>query len=360
MSSLAVRITVVFCLFFSYSLFASRIKDLASIRGARNNQLIGYGLVVGLAGTGDKSLQLTEGSLQMVLKGLGVDIKTEKNESKNIASVVVTAVLPPFARTGMQLDATIASIGTASSLDGGTLLITPLKGPDGAIYAMAQGKTVVLKKEGGAGGRASAQNMVNALVPSGAILEKEVPFDFTGQKDLRLNLHQADFTTAVRLAKRIDEELGGKYAHPIDGGTVDVIFPYQYEHTPMELIARLEAVEVDADRQAKVVINTRTGTVVLGGDVRISPVAIAHNNLKIEVKPTRALASEGQGAEPAPDASADAGQAKTQKILVLEKGTTIADIVSSLNDMGASADDLVQLVQALKSAGSLSAQVEMQ
>lgn len=349
--------------------FGARIKDIAALKGARNNQLVGYGIVVGLPGTGDKANELTENSLSQVLKSLGVDLKTQKVDSKNAAAVVVSATLPPFSRSGAYLDASIAPVSTAVTLEGGTLLMTSLRGADGKIYAIAQGKIVGLKKDskgGGGGGGNSAPP--SWMVPNGATLEREIGWDFSTTKELRYNLNIPDFTTAVRVSRRINEELGGKYATPVDAGTVDVIFPYTFEGNPVELIAQIESVEVEADRKAKVVVNSRTGTVVLGEQVRIAPVAIAHNNLKIEVKEETRAPSADKNAGKTPDKQGAEGEGgaeggaggKNKKLILMEQGSNIAEIVSSLNDMGASSDDLVALVQALKSSGALMAEVEMQ
>jgi len=332
---------------------AARLKDIASLRGARDNQLLGYGIVIGLAGTGDKSSELTENSLGFALKGMGVDMKTtQKPETKNIAAVVVSATLPAFVKNGSRLDVTVSSIGSATSLNGGTLLATALRGPDGIVYAMSQGK-IVTQKRGDGGSKVGGQTVVTASVPMGAILEKEVRFDFAAQKELKYQLNQPDFTTAARASQRINEELGGKFATASDAATIDVILPYTFEGSPVDLIARLEAVEIEADRRAKIVLNQRTGTVVLGDNVQIAPVAIAHNNLKLEVRDTKAAkGGDEEGGAPA------AGKSKS--VIPLQPGPSIAEVAASLNEMGASADDLVTLIQALKASGALTAEVELQ
>lgn len=337
---------------------AARIKDIASLRGARTNQLLGYGVIVGLAGTGDKSSDLTENSLGLVLKGLGIDVKTQKLDTKNVAAVLCSATLPSFTRMGSHLDVTVSSIGSASSLDGGTLMMTALRGIDGKVYAMAQGRVVALKKEtkGGAGGNSGA-NLVTALVPEGATLERELAFDFNNQKVLHYILQNPDFTTAVRAAKRINEELGGKFATAADAGSFDVAFPYNYEGNPVELIAQIEGIDVQTDRKAKVIIDSKTGTVILGDQVRIAPVALAHGNLKVEIQAeTRGVAAQQTAA---PAAQGGAGT-KENHLVLMNPGTSIADIVSSLNEMGATPEDLISLVQSLKASGALMAEVEMQ
>ncbi len=350
--------------------FSARIKDIAMLKGARNNQLFGYGLVIGLPGTGDKANELTESSMGLVLKGLGVDVKSQKMDTKNAAAVVVTATLPPFSKVGQQLDVHLASIGTASSLDSGTLMMTSLKGPDGKIYAMAQGKVMVLKKEnkGGAGaaGGGSSSNMVSGVISGGASLEREVGWDVSQEKQLRYVINNPDFTTAVRMAKKINDELGGRYAVAQDASTVEVMYPYSLESNPIELIAQIESLEVEADRRAKVIINSKTGTVILGEQVRISPVAIAHGNLKLEIKnqannnATRAVSSTGQNAPAAPAANEGQEGEAAKKVMLMNPGPSISDVVSAINETGASAEDLIAILQALKASGALLADLEMQ
>lgn len=336
--------------------FGARLKDIATLKGARSNQLFGYGVVVGLAGTGDKSNELTESSLSLVLKGLGVDVKSQKMDTKNAAAVIVTATLPPYSKTGTRLDVQISSVGSASSLEGGSLMMSALRGADGKVYAMASGKILALKKAAGGsgGGGSSSQNLVTGLIPGGATLEREVPQNFASMKEFRYQLLNPDFTTAVRMARRINEELGGKYATAVDAATVDVLPPYHFETNPVELLAQVEGIEVEADTRSKVVINAKTGTVVLGGQVRITPVAIAQGNLKIEIKEERSPAGAEGGAKE------EAATTKDQKLMVMKKGTNIADIASSLNDMGANSEDLISLLQALKASGALMAEIEMQ
>lgn len=327
--------------------FAARIKDIAQLKGLRPNQLVGYGLVIGLNGTGDKANELTENSLNGMLKGIGIDTKTARLDTKNTAIVIATTTLPPMFKIGTPLDVTISSIGTAASLEGGNLMMTSLKGADGKIYAMAQGKVVSLKK--------NDKGSLTALVPNGAILEKEVPYEIGKDRMLRYYLSAPDFTTSVRIATRINDELGGKFAIPVDASIVDVIFPYTFEGNPSELIAQIEAIEVETDRRAKIVINPRTGTVILGEQVRITPVAMAHSNLKIEVKEEPRGVAGAPGAAPAP--TAEGG--KSKRVMLMNQGSNISEIVQHLNEMGASPDDLVALLQSLKSAGAIMADLEM-
>ncbi len=332
---------------------ATRIKDMASLKGVRNNQLTGYGLIVGLAGTGDGSFDLTSTSLGQALKSLGIDQKNSKMDSKNAAAVFVSAVLPPFARVGAPLDITVSSVGTASSLEGGTLMMTALRGPDGQVYAMAQGKVMVESRTGKNTG--AAKHLVTAQLTGGAIIEKEIVYNWADLKELRYQLHTPDFTTSARVAHRINEELSGRFAIPQDAGAVQVVIPYGFEGTPVDLIAQIESIDIEPDRAAKVVVNPRTGTVVLGDSVRILPVAIAHGNLSVEVKETRAPASE----DPAAMAAAGPTEKNKNKVMLVQGSASISDLVAGLNDMGASADDLVAVLKSLKASGALLAELEI-
>lgn len=353
---LFVALLVVLC----SSAQAARIKDLAALKGVRTNPLTGYGIIVGLAGTGDSSFDLTPKSLAQALKSLGIDNHSEKLETKNVAAVFVSANLPPFARVGSTLDVTVSSIGNAASLEGGTLMMTALRGSDNQIYAMAQGKLSIESKSGksGSGG---AKHLLAAQISSGAAVEKEIVYNWSDLKELRYQLHNPDFTTAARLSHRINEELSGRFAIPHDAGTVQVIIPYGFEATPVDLIAQIEAIEVEADRAAKVVINPRTGTVVLGDSVRLMPVAIAHGNLSVEVKNTRAPASDSGPADPAAAAPPRAEEKEKNKnrVMLVSGVASISDLVAGLNEMGASSDDLISVLKSLKASGALLAELEV-
>jgi flagellar P-ring protein precursor FlgI len=313
----------------------SRLKDLVSVKGVRENPILGYGLVIGLNGTGDAGGEIVNSSLKKMLEKLGLNPKSEVS-SKNVAAVVVTAKLPPFARVGQKIDLIISSIGDASSLAGGTLLITPLKGGDGSIYAVASGPLSIggLKK--------GAKFATTATIPGGASVEKEIQTEFEKKNALRLSLNNADFTTAARIEKVINEELGGKYASARDSVTVDLIVPVQYERNIVQLMAIVENFKVNPDNKAKIVINERTGTVIAGGDVMVSPVSIAHADLTIEVK------SEGGEKSNKPNA-----------LYFMEKGTTLNELVKSLNAFGVTPEDLISIFQALKKDGALVGEIEI-
>lgn len=378
--------TLILLTLFPESGWAIRLKDLASIRGVRENQLTGYGLVVGLNGTGDRPNDFTDGSLNMALKGLGVDPKSQKLGSKNTAAVLVTATLPAFARVGTHVDVHVSSMGSATSIDNGTLMITALRGADNKVYAMAQGRVEVSHKNE----KGMRTPVLSASIPQGGLLERDVAFDFSALKDLRYQLHQPDFTTSARVAHRINEELGGKFATATDAGTIDVILPYAMEENPVDWVARLESIDVEPDHRAKIVVNRKTGMIVLGEDIRIFPVSIAHNNLRILIKDDStpvAPAATGPGAAPGPKSATTTAQSspainpapapaptettpptastlsstkKARKEEFTNRGASIADMVLSLNEVGASPDDLINLLQALRSSGALVAELEIQ
>lgn len=310
---------------------SSRIKDLVTIKGVRENPLIGYGLVIGLNGTGDGGGEITNTSLKKMFQTLGLNPQKEVT-SKNVAAVIVTAKLPAFGRLGQKLDVTVSSIGDASSLAGGTLLVTPLKGGDGQVYAMAHGPLSIGGSEKG------KKFATTARIPDGGIVERELELSFNDKKAIRLALNHPDFTTAARVEKTINQELGGKYATASDSTTVDVIIPQYYERKVVELIANIENFKVVADVAAKIVINERTGTLVAGGDIVLKKSAISHKDLVLEVK-------DGTG--------------KAGSMQMVPQTTTINDLVKALNALGTSPEDLIAIFQALKQNGSLLAEIEL-
>ncbi|MBC7429223.1 MAG: flagellar basal body P-ring protein FlgI [Bacteriovorax sp.] len=313
----------------------SRLKDIVTVKGVRENPIIGYGLVIGLQGSGDAGGEITNTSLKKMFEKLGLNPKTEIG-SKNVAAVVVTAKLPPFARVGQKVDLIVSSIGDASSLAGGTLLVTPLKGGDGQIYAVASGPLSIggLKK--------GAKFATTGTIPGGASVEREVLTEFEKKNSLRLALNNPDFTTAARIEKVINEELGGKFASAKDSTTIDLVVPNQYERNIVQLMAIIENFKVNTDSAAKIVINERTGTIVAGGDVMVRPVAISHGDLNIEVK--------GDG---------DAKSAKPASMYYMEKGTTLSELVKSLNAFGVGPEDLISIFQTLKRNGALVGEIEL-
>ena len=314
----------------------SRLKDLVTVKGVRENPIIGYGLVIGLSGTGDAGGEITNTSLKKMFEKLGLNPKTEIT-SKNVAAVVITAKLPPFGRLGQKVDVTVSSIGDAASLAGGTLLVTPLKGGDGNIYAVASGPLSL------GGGKKGAKFSTTGLIPSGAIIEREIATEFDKKNSLRLSLNNPDFTTAARIEKIINEELGGKFAAAKDSTTIDLVVPAQYERNVVQLMAIIENFKVNPDNSAKIVINERTGTIVAGGDVMVAHVAISHGDLTIEVKG---------------DGNADKG-AKPSTLYYMEKGTSLSELVKSLNAFGVAPEDLISIFQTLKKNGALIGDIEL-
>jgi flagellar P-ring protein precursor FlgI len=310
-------------------LAANRLKDLVSIKGVRDNPLIGYGLVIGLNGTGDSGGEITNESLRKMFQTLGLNPQKEV-ASANVAAVIVTGKLPPFGRIGQKIDVTVSSIGSASSLAGGTLLVTPLKGGDGSIFAVASGPISI------GGLNKGAKFATTASIPSGAIIEKELELAFNDKKSLRLALNMPDFTTAARIEKVINQELGGKFAMAADSATIDLIIPGHYQKKIVELIAIMENFKINQDINAKIVINEKTGTIVAGGDITLNKSAISHGDMVIEVK------GKGGGA-----------------LQIVEQATTINDLVKVLNALGTSPEDLISIFQTLKRNGALVADLEL-
>lgn len=316
---------------------AARIKDIATVKGVRENILIGYGIVVGLKGTGDSSTDITNQSLARLFGKLGLDLANNASvKSKNAAAVIVTAKLPPFARVGTAIDVTASSIGDASSLEGGMLLVTPLRAGDQSVYAVAQGPLSI-----GSSADGTSKNFPTiGRIVSGATIEKDLDSNFAAKKSLRLALNNPDFTSAARLAAVINGELAGKYATARDSATIDIVVPFNYEGNTVELLALLENMTVHLESKAKIVLNERTGTIVMGDHIIISPVALAHGDLSIEVK------GAPKGAKP-------------QHITQLQSGASISDLVKALNTLGVQSKELTAIFQALKESGALQADVEL-
>ncbi len=318
--------------FFSFG-STTRIKNLVTVKGVKHDPIVGYGLVVGLDGTGDSSFETTNSSLKILLQKMGLNPQNEI-KSKNVAGVVVTAQLPPFSRVGQKTDVTVSSIGDAKSLGGGTLLITPLKGGNGTIYGIASGKISI--------GGLDKKFATTGIVLEGLTIEKEHPSTFENQNKIRLTLNNPDFTTAARVEKTINQELGGYYARAIDSGTLDLTIPPSYNRKSVELMALVENFKVNVDIPSKIVINERTGTIVSGGDVTLYPVSISHGELTIEVsEPTKSK------------------EAKAGSTMYLESKTTLKDLVEALNKFGAKPQDLISIIEALKRNGSLIGEVEL-
>jgi len=365
------NILILFCLIFvtvsaiPYA-HAVRIKDITDIRGVRDNQLVGYGLVVGLNGTGDgKKTQFTQNSLTNMLQKLGMTVvDPEDVKVENVAAVMVTALMPPFARVGSKIDVLVSSIGDAENLQGGTLIFTPLRAANGEIFAVAQGpiSTGGFSAEGSG---ASVQKNFPTVgsVPDGAVIEKEIMGNFNDKQNITLALNTPDFTTASRVAEAINKEfLINSPAKTLDAGTIEVSIPSQFKENTVAFVTAIETLDVVPDSISKVVINERTGTVIMGQNVRISTVAIAHGNLSVQiteradVSQPRAF-SDGQTVV-TPNTSINVNE-ENPPIYLVESGVSIAEVVKALNAMGVSPRDLIAIFQALKSAGALQAQLEI-
>ncbi len=346
---------------------SSRLKDLVMVEGVRENQLVGYGLVVGLNGTGDtlRNAPFTEQSLEAMLVRLGVNTRDAQNiKTDNVAAVMVTADLPPFARQGQRIDVNVAAMGDASDLRGGVLLVTPLMGADGEVYAVAQGPiTVAGFSAQGQAGSVTQGVPTSGRIANGAIVEREVPFDFSALKRVRLALRNPDFTTAERITRAINAALGIPAARMLDAGTVELLRPPGFAGSLAELVTRIEQLRVKPDFPAKVVIDDRSGVIVIGADVRISEVAIAQGNLTIRVMETPQVSQPGalSGGQtttvPRTNIAVDTGEGR--KMTVLETGVTLQELVDGLNALGVGPRDIISILQAIKAAGALQAEIEI-
>lgn len=346
---------------------AARIKDVASLQAGRDNQLIGYGLVVGLQGTGDsmRSSPFTEQSMRAMLQNLGISMVGTQTRAKNIAAVLVTANLPPFASPGSRIDVTVGSLGDASSLRGGTLVMTSLSGADGQIYAVAQGSIVVTGISAGGEAATVQQGVTTAgRVPNGAIIERELPSRFKDSSDLVLQLRNPDFSTSVGMADAINRYAAAQYGNPIaesrDSQSVYIAKPKMADLA--RLMADIENLVIETDVPARVVINERTGTIVIGQDVRISPVAVSYGTLTVQVNEMPKVVqpepfSRGETAvEPSTDilVQQDGGQ------VALLDGSSLRSLVSGLNSIGVKPDGIISILQSIKTAGALQAELVLQ
>jgi flagellar P-ring protein FlgI len=341
---------------------AARIKDLATIEGVRDNQLYGYGLVIGLNGTGDSAgTQFTVQSLGNMMERLGVTVDPTQVKVANVAAVIVTAVLPPFSRAGSTIDVQVSSVGDASTLAGGTLLMTPLNGPDGNVYAVAQGALVVGSLAfGGKAAKVQTNHPTVGRIPGGALIEREVAFDFGDRDALVFRLKIADFTTISRMSDALSNRFGQGIAKPIDGGSIRVSVPEAYRGQTVAFVAALESIEVIPDQAARIVVNEKTGTIVMGEDVRISTVAVSHGNLNLVISEADQVSqpnpfSEGE-TKVVPRTTVSVTQ-ENGEMVVLEKGVSIGDVARSLNAIGATPRDLIAIFQAIKAAGALHAEL---
>ncbi|MBF0449133.1 MAG: flagellar basal body P-ring protein FlgI [Magnetococcales bacterium] len=341
---------------------AARLKDVVNIEGVRDNPLTGFGLVVGLNGTGDSGVGFTNQSLKMMLERMGISAKSAF-KVKNVASVMVTATLPPFARQGSRLDVSLSSLGDAKTLQGGTLIMTPLKGADGRIYAVAQGALSIggFSAEGG-GANVQKNHPTVGRISGGAIIEREINFNLNNENSLQLALKNPDFTTASRIVGAINDLFGKGLALAKDSGTISVQIPADYRKQVVSFVSRLEKMQVNPDQPAKIVVNERTGTIVMGANVRVSTVALAHGGLSIKVKDKPAVSqpnplSDGQTVV-TPDTEITATE-KDGRVIEMEEGVTLGDLVQGLNSVGVTPRDLIAILQAIKASGALQAELEI-
>ena len=362
--AMAVLLTLLVALFATSDAGAERIKDIASFSGIRDNEIMGYGLVVGLNGTGDKDGTYIFQPFANMLNRMGINVSQAdiKGKTKNIAAVIVTAKLPTMVRPGSAVDVQVSSIGDAKSLQGGTLLMAPMKGPDGNVYAVAQGPISIGGFSAGGGGTSTVKNHPNVgMIPNGAIVEKEVPVQLNRKSRLDLLLAAQDITTSKRIADKINDQFKSNIANAETPSMVAINVPQDYLGKVVDFMSRVELLDVAVDLPARVIINERTGTVVIGENVRISPIALAHGGLTIEIK------TEFQVSQPQPFAPKKAEtvvvpkeqvKAEEKKGYLMEvQGATIGELIKALNALGVSPRDLVAILQAIKAAGSLKAEL---
>ena len=389
----------VMALVLATSSYGARIKDIASISGVRDNQLIGYGLVVGLAGTGDDVKNgFTDQSLSNILSRQGLAMRGNTLKSNNIAAVMVTAILPPFAKQGIKLDVDVSSMGSSKSLLGGTLLMTPLRGADGEVYAVAQGALTLGGFTTGGAGSGTVKNHPSAgRISNGALVEREIKYEFEKNRALTINLFRPDFTTSSRLAAAINSSGNPVEAKSVDSSSVLITLPAAAGNNILEVISLIENLDVLVDSQAVVVMNEKTGTVVMGENVRISTVAVAHGNLSIQIKEetsvsqplpfapsataaagSKVVAKEGNVTAPHLQATKDGdiivapgGQTvvttnttatpteEKKQLILIPKGVTIQEVIKALNAVGVTPRDLITILQTIKAAGALQADLRI-
>jgi flagellar P-ring protein FlgI len=343
----------------------SRIKDLASVEGIRQNQLIGYGLVVGLNGTGDtlNNTPFTKQSLQGMLERLGVNIRGQQIRTGNVAAVMVTANMPPFPTQGTRIDVTASAMGDSKSLLGGTLLVTPLLGADGNVYAVAQGSLAIggFQAEGEAAKITRGVPTVGRLT-NGAIVEREIEFSLATLGKLRLALRNADFTTAKRIAIAINDYMGTPVAEPLDPSTVQLTLPPKFPQNLVAMLTEIEQLQIEPDETAKIVIDERSGVIVIGRDVRVSTVAVAQGNLTVSISEARQVSQPNAFARGSTREVARTRVGVTEdgkKLAVVAEGVSLQQVVDGLNALGIGPRDMITILQAIKAAGAIQAEIEV-
>jgi flagellar P-ring protein precursor FlgI len=342
----------------------SRIKDIASFEGVRDNQLVGYGMVVGLNGTGDRRQTFfTTQTLANLLERSGLTVSADQMRVKNIAAVLVTATLPPFVRRGSRIDVTVSSIGDAENIQGGVLIMTPLKAANSEIYVVAQGQLALGGfSAGGGGNRVQTSHPTVGRVPNGGLVEKEVPVEVVDKGQLILVLHESDFTTASRAAHVINDSVGRPVASATDGRTIAITVPEEYISKQVEFMSLVENAKLDVDSTAKVVVNEKTGTIVFGNDVKISSVSIVHGSLALQVGTILEISQPqgfSQGKTSVVPQTTVSAQEDKGKAVTLREGASVEEVVRALNSVGASPRDIIAILQAIKAAGALRCELEI-
>lgn len=340
-----------------------RLKDLVEFDGVRGNDLVGYGLVVGLNGTGDglRNAPFTEEIMSNILERLGVNVTGEQFRPKNVAAVFVTGTLPPFSRAGSQIDITVSAIGDAKSLLGGTLIMTPLNAPDGEIYAVAQGTIIAGGVAAGGDGAEVVQGVpTSGVIPAGARVEREIEFDFTSLKSVRLALRNPDFTTAEKIEKAINRSFGRVVSRMLDAGTIVVDIKATREISPAHALGRIENITVRPERKARVVVDQRSGTIVMGEDVRISRVAVSQGNLTLRIEEEPLVVQpnpfgEGQTVI-VPRTRAEIEEEPGIGLAEIREGTSLSEVIAGLNALGVSPRDMIDILKSVKAAGALHAE----
>ncbi|TPD62834.1 flagellar basal body P-ring protein FlgI [Emcibacter nanhaiensis] len=361
-------LTVVLILLTSFPVHsASRIKDLVAVEGVRENQLVGYGLVVGLNGTGDtlRNAPFTQQSLTAMLERLGINTRDAIMKTDNTAAVMVTASLPPFARKGSRIDVSISSLGDADDLRGGTLIVTPLMGADGEVYAVAQGSLQIAGFSAGGDAESVTTGVpTSGRIPNGAVIERELSYSMNNLNGLNLSLRNPDFTTARRIAEVINKELGMNIADPVDPATIRIQKPLGYQQDIVSLVTDIEQLYVTPDQKARVVIDEKSGIIVIGHEVRVSEVAIAQGNLTIRVTETPQVSqpapfAQGGQTQVVPRTQVEVDQGNSEKLALLHPGVNLQDLVDGLNALGIGPRDMIAILQALKVSGALHAEIEV-
>ncbi len=344
-----------------------RIKDIADFEGVRSNHLVGYGLVVGLDGTGDdlESAVFTRESLIGMLERLGVSARDDDLETDNVAAVMVTADLPPFARQGRRIDVTISALGDAQSLLGGTLLVTPLLAADGEVYAVAQGSVAVSGFNAGGAAETVSKGVATAgRIPNGAVIEREIAFDLAQMQSIKVSLRNPDFTTARRMAQAVNRRLKTPIARQLDNTTIMVDVPNDFPGGTVGLVTEIEQLRITPDQVARVVIDEQSGVIVMGENVRISTVAIAQGNLTIRITETPQVSQPNPLAETGETVVVDrtrvqVSEDEERRLAVLNRGVSLQELVNGLNALGIGPRDMITILQAIKAAGALQAEIEV-